>query len=152
MTAGHRHAGMALIEALVALVLLSAGLGVAAGMTLQTLRHTREAAQRLVAVRLAESLAEELRALRRRDGRAARAAAGEDPAVACADAPESCAVERAVAEAVSEWRRRLAACLPSGVTGNVELPDAAVAAYVIRIEWPQAGVAGSASVALPVET
>lgn len=152
MAARQRQRGMVLIETLVALVLLSAGLGATAAITVQTLRQTREASQRVTAVRLAESLAEELRALRRPDGRALRAAAGEDPADACAGSPECCVVERAVARVVSDWRERLGESMPRGVSGRVHIADPALPAYVIRIEWPEAGAAGPASITLPVET
>ena len=144
--------GFALLEALAAMVLLSAGLAAAAAMTAQTLRHGRDASLRVAALRLAESRAEDLRALRRPDGRALLAATGDDPALACAAAPATCAMEQAAALRLAAWRAELEAALPDGVLAAIEVADPSLAAYLIRIAWPQPGGSASASITLPVET
>ena len=67
------------------MVLLSAGIAGAATVLVQTVRHGREANERMAAIRLAESLAEDLRVLRRPDGRALGSVADFDPAVGSDD-------------------------------------------------------------------
>lgn len=144
--------GMALVEALVAMLLLSAGLAAAAAMLVQTIRSGREAAQRIAAVRLAETLAEDLRTLRRPDGQALGSVAGLDPAAACAGSLPSCPLEREAARRVDAWRREFADVLPAGAGARVEIANPAVPAYVIRIEWHSPADARGSTVVLPVET
>lgn len=146
------HRGLALVETLAALVLLSAGLAATAAMTLETLRHGRDASLRTVALRFAGSLAEDLRTLRRPDGRALRTATGEDPAAACDGAPLACPHEQALALRLANWRAELEAAMPVGVQAAVEIADPALAAYLIRIAWPTPGADVPAVVTLPVET
>ena len=147
-----RWLGMALVEALVSMVLLCAGLGAASAMMVQTLRSGRDAAQRVAAVRLAESLAEDLRTLRRLDGRALGSVAGLEPAVACADSPSACPLEHEAARRAGAWRQEVANLLPAGAGTRVEIADPAIPAYVIRIEWHSPADALGSAVVLPVET
>lgn len=147
-----RWQGMALAEALVSMVLLTAGLGAAAAMLVQTLRNGRDAAQRVAAVRLAESLAEDLRILRRPDGRALGSVADLDPAVTCADSPSSCPLEFEAARRVDAWRQQVTDLLPAGAVARVEIANPAIPAYVIRIEWRSPADARGSTVVLPVET
>lgn len=144
--------GIALVEALVSMVLLSAGIAGAATVLVQTVRHGREANERMAAIRLAESLAEDLRVLRRPDGRALGSVADLDPAVACADSPPSCPLEHEAARRLDAWRGQVAALLPAGAGAYVLIPDPAIAAYAIRIEWRSPADTRDSAVVLPVET
>src|SRR5688572_144422 len=113
----HADAGFSLIEALVALALLLAGIAGASLLLLQCVQYERESSNRRAAVRLAGSLAEELRALRRDDG---------EPLAADTTA-------------IVAWIAGVQAALPAGATARVEVEGARPARYTIRIEWPIAG-------------
>jgi len=119
--------GFTLIEALVALALMLAGLAGASLVLLQSIQHERESSLRRAANRLAGSLAEELRAFRRDDG-----------APQPVDAPF-----------IVEWIATVESALPAGSMARVEVGDGTPAAYQIAIEWPAAG-AGSHRLLLPV--
>lgn len=146
-----RGRGYTLVEALVALVLLSGGLLVAAGATLAALRHERAAAQRSIAARAAASLADELRARPRADGRALRAVGGVDPALACADHPPSCPAEHAAAASLAATSAWLADALPAGAVLRVEARDDGTASYRIELSWPD-GEAQPARLLLATDT
>lgn len=121
--------GFTLIETLVALGLMLAGIAGASLLLLQCVRHERETALRRTAIRLASSLAEELRVSRAPEG-----------APLPADAP-----------AIAAWYAALASSLPQGAVGRVEALAAAPARYRITIDWPVTG-AGTQRLALMVTT
>ncbi len=125
-----RHSGgFALIEVLVALMLMLAGLAGAGIVLLQSVQYERESSHRRAAIRFAGSLAEELRALNRGDGIAL-----------AADAP-----------AILAWAATVAAVLPAGSIARVEADESIPVNYLISIEWPVAGV-GVQRLVLPVTT
>jgi prepilin-type N-terminal cleavage/methylation domain-containing protein len=121
--------GFTLIEVLVALALLLAGLAGAGIVLGQSIQYERESGSRRAALRLAASLADELRALDR------------DPMATIA----------AGAPAISEWEAITEASLPAGAIARVEIDGTVPPRYVIRIEWPVAGI-GIQRVTLPVTT
>jgi type II secretory pathway pseudopilin PulG len=121
--------GFSLIEALVALALLLAGIAGGSLLLLQCVQYERESANRRAALRFAGSLAEELRALRRDDG-------------------EPLTGETAAIEA---WIVDVESGLPDGSRARVEAGGARPAHYTIVIEWPVAGQ-GSQILRLPVTT
>jgi type IV pilus modification protein PilV len=143
--------GFALIEALVALTLLSACLSVTAGLLVQALRQEREAGYRSAATRLAESLADELRLLQRDDGQALLAITNAAQPPPCGGDIRTCAIEMAAAQALETWRERVSASLPQGSWSQVELLDAAAPSYLIEIGWPSLGATGQSSLHLAVE-
>jgi len=122
-------AGFSLIETLVALTLLLAGVAGASLLLLQCVQYERESANRRTAIRLAGSLAEELRTLRREDG---------EPLAT--DAP-----------AIAAWIAEVRAALPAGTTARVDVDGARPARYMIQIEWPVASQ-GTQRLRLPVAT
>ena len=129
MLIGDRNGGFTLVEVLVALALMLAGLAGAGIVLLQSVQYERESSHRRAAIRLAGSLAEELRALNRNDG------------VALAtDAP-----------AIVAWSATVAAALPAGSIARVEADESIPVNYVISIQWPVAGV-GIQRLVLPVTT
>jgi Tfp pilus assembly protein PilV len=109
--------GFTLIEALVALALTLAGVAGATVLLLQGVQYERESATRRHALRLAGSLAEELRATDPGDGRPLPA-----------DAP-----------VIAAWRALARATLPAGSDARAEPVAANPAAYRITIDWPVAG-------------
>lgn len=145
-----RHSGYTLVEALVAIVLLSTALLGAAATVLQALRHERAAAEQSAALRVAVSLADELRATPRPDGRALLAVAGTDPADACEAHPPSCPAETAAAAALAAAATLTAKTLPAGATLTVEVPAADRPSYRIELRWP-GGDAGPARLRLAVD-
>jgi type IV pilus modification protein PilV len=146
-----RRRGYTLVEALVALVLLTAGVLAAAVTVLQALRHERAAAERAAALRAVASLAEDLRACPRPDGRALLAATGIEAAAACADHPPSCPAEACAARALAAALAAADTALPDGATLSVEAPVAARPSYRIELRWP-AGDAEPARLRLAVDT
>ncbi len=127
----NRHAarGFTLIEALVGLALMLAGLAGASLVLLQSVQYERESSNRRAAIRFAGSLAEELRALNRSDG-----------VPLAADAPVLLA-----------WSAAVESVLPAGSQARVEVGDSIPANYRISIEWPVAGI-GMQRLVLPVTT
>ena len=121
--------GFTLVEALIALTLMLAGLASAGIVLGRSIQYERESGTRRMAIRLAGSMAEELRALDREP-------AGSLPA----DAPE-----------LAAWSEAAVASLPVGGTARVELAPGMPAEYRITIEWPVAGF-GLQRIVLPVTT
>lgn len=118
MLSRHVHGGFTLVEALVALVLMLVGLA-GAGLVLgRSIQHERESGNRRAALRLAASLADELRALDR-------------------DAFASLAPD---APAIAAWSAAAVAALPAGAAATVERDGETPEGYMIRIEWPVAGL------------
>ena len=121
--------GFTLIETLVALALLLAGVAGASLLLLQCVQYERESSNRRAAIRFAASLAEELRASRRDDG---EPIAADDTAI-------------------TAWIGGVQTVLPAGTRARVEIGGAQPARYTIVIEWPVAGH-GMQSFRLPVVT
>ena len=121
--------GFTLVEALVALALMLAGIAGAGVVLGQSIQYERESSHRRAAIRLASSLAEELRAMDR-------------------DAFASLAPD---APSILAWSSAAAATLPAGSSARVELDAATPARYLVRIEWPVAGL-GMQRLVLPVTT
>lgn len=121
--------GFTLVEALVALSLMLAGLAGAGIVLGRSIQHERESGTRRTAIRLAASLADELRSLDRN-------LAESIPA----DAP-----------ALLAWTETAVASLPAGSTARVEQAPGEPAQYRITIEWPVAGL-GLQRIVLPVTT
>lgn len=114
----HCNCGFTLIEAMVSLVVMLVGIAGAAMLLLQSLQHERESATRRTAIRLAGSLAEELRARRPADGR---------PLAADADV-------------ILGWSSAVRALLPETAAARVDILGSEPAAYRITIEWPATGI------------
>lgn len=144
--------GFTLIESLVAMTVLSASLAVSAASLVQTLHNQRRATERSTALRLAASFAEELRGLRRADGRALRLLTREGPADSCGDGPADCAAEAHAAARLQAWFDAVAATLPEGATATAHAPDPAVPAYDIAVEWPDTASGTAVSLQLRVVT
>ena len=124
-----RAGGFTMIEVLVALALMLAGLAGAGIVLGQSIQYERESGSRRAAIRLAGSLAEELRALDR-------------------DASASIAPD---APAINAWTIAALAALPTGSVAQVDIETAVPARYRITIEWPVAGL-GMQRLVLPVTT
>ncbi|MGE0030886.1 MAG: prepilin-type N-terminal cleavage/methylation domain-containing protein [Steroidobacteraceae bacterium] len=119
--------GFTLVEVLVALVLMLAGLAGGSLLLLQSVQYERESSNRRAAIRYAASLAEELRALDRGDGMPLPA-----------DAP-----------AIAAWTAAVEATMPAGSAARVDVEREHPVGYRIEIEWPVAG-SGRNRLVLPV--
>ncbi len=121
--------GFTLVETLVALALMLAGLAGAGIVLGQSIQYERDSSHRRAAIRLASSLAEVLRALDRDSGSSL--------------APD--------AQELLDWSAEVGAVLPAGASASVTVDDGTPARYMISIEWPVAGH-GVQRLVLPVTT
>ena len=121
--------GFTLVEVLVALVILLAGLAGAGIVLGQSVQYERESSSRRTALRMAASLADELRALDR-----------DSFSSLAPDAPQ-----------IQAWSAAATAALPAGAIARVDYNDATPTQYLIRIDWPVAGI-GMQHIVLPVTT
>jgi type IV pilus modification protein PilV len=146
-----RVRGFTLTEALVAIAIMVVGLASSAALLLQTVRQERESGSRRAALRIATSMADQLRAVRRPDGHAVLAITGIAPNVACADHPPSCETERAAERMRISWLADAAFALPQGAAAGVGVPDPLLPEYLVSIDWPAVG-GGMEQLRLPVTT
>lgn len=119
--------GFTLVETLVALALMLAGLAGGSVLLLQSMQYERESSNRRAAMRFAASLAEELRALD-----------GGDGLPLATDSP-----------AVIAWTAAVESTLPAGSTARLHATRVSPAGYQIEIAWPVAG-SGRNRLLLPV--
>ena len=146
-----RQSAFALIEALVALVLLSVALGGSVVLLVQALRAERLAGERSRAVRHAASLADTLRALRRADGRPLQAVVEPGNTPTCATDPMDCVLDDLAAGELEAWRTAAEADMPAGTAVEVSwLPEPA-AGYVVALSWPAQGGGTDDSVRIMVQ-
>jgi type IV pilus assembly protein PilV len=135
--------GFTLIEVLVALLVLSAGLLGIAAVALARLQVNRSALAQVQAALLAADLADRLRANRL-----------PDDAYACGDPcrAESGGNPLAVTD-LEEWLVAVASTLPEGRAAITHRPGEAgrPSGYVIRLDWVEAGHGGPATWQLQVE-
>lgn len=146
-----RIRGFTLVEALVAIAIMGLGLVGSAALLLKTIQQERESGSRRAALRLAASMADQLRAIRRPDGHAALAITGVDPVVACAGHPASCDAERTAESLRITWVTEVVSVLPQGAGAIVGVADPLVPEYLIAIDWPAVG-SGVERLRVPVTT
>jgi type IV pilus assembly protein PilV len=123
--------GFTLIEAMVALIVLSVGLLGIAAMYVETLRANRTSLYRTQAVTLATDIADRMRANR-----------APVNAYACGDPCTPANGGNAIADAdLADWMNTIAARLPNGTAGiDYTAPGATTpAAYVVTISWTEVG-------------
>jgi len=148
--AGNRNRGFTLVEAMVALIVLSVGLLGIAALYVETLRANRTSLHRTEAVNMATDIADRMRSNR-------------DPALAATgfyDCGGTCdlAVLPAGANAVAtadltDWLTRIETQLPGGTADVTFTAGTATtpAAYVVQIGWDEIGQATQATFQLRIE-
>lgn len=142
MRAVDRNRGFTLIEALVALVVLSIGMLGIAALYVEGLRASRAALVRTEAVTLATDMADRIRA-----NRDAGAAYEGDPAAAanaeCEAGGAGCSPADLAAHDLLIWSDAIAAALPEGagtVTHeDVDPNDGIPPVYVVTVTWTEPG-------------
>lgn len=143
--------GFALVEALVALVLLSVALAGSAVLLVQAVRHERAASERSRALRHVASLSDALRALQRADGAPLQALAAPGSTPDCSDSPPDCAAESEAAQLVTDWKVATEDDMPSGAAASVTWLDTPPASYSVSVSWPVPGTGSSPAVLLLVD-
>jgi type IV pilus assembly protein PilV len=134
-----RSAGFSLVEALVALVVLSIGMLGIAALYVESLRSGRTALLRTQAVTLAGDMADRIRA--NPTGRLAYgdAVTVNDTVAACAPGGAGCTTTQLAHHDKALWMRALQAALP-GAVGTVVVDDTTDPPnYTITISWVEAG-------------
>jgi Tfp pilus assembly protein PilV len=151
MNAAKRHAGTALIESLVAITLLGVGLGGSAVLLVQAIGNEREATLRATALRHANSLADELRAVLRDHSLPVAVTPAQGTAAGCPGPDGSCTQDQWIAWRVAEWRGAALTDLPAGSAAVVDLLDASRPAYRVTLSWPGRDAMSPTRVELVVE-
>lgn len=163
MTTRYQHSaspaqrGFTLVEALVALVVLSIGMLGIAALYVESLRAGREALTRSTAVMLAGDMADRIRA--NRNGGAAYAKAATDAGTESASCEEggasaNCTPAVMAAHDIALWEAEIKASLPGGdaATGTIEVGDTTPRTYNITVSWVEVGVANPVSYVVRLQT
>ncbi|MCM2312002.1 MAG: type IV pilus modification protein PilV [Steroidobacteraceae bacterium] len=132
-----RAKGFTLVEALIALLVLSIGMLGIAALYVETLRASRSALVRTDAVTLAADLADRIRANRAAPANAYTGTGGN---------------ARAIAD-LTDWNAAIAAQLPGG-TGEIRFRDGTASTpsqYTIRVSWNEIGQATAVTYELRLE-
>jgi len=133
------QSGFSLVEALVALLVLSIGMLGIAALYVESLRSGRTALLRTQAVTLAGDMADRIRA--NRSGRDAYEAAitSSEVNAACEPGGGGCTTEALARHDKAVWLGTLEEALP-GAVGTVEFDGAtAPATYTITVSWSEPG-------------
>ena len=132
----NKSAGFSLIEALVSLIVISVGMIGIASLYGQGLTAGRVALSRTIAVNLASTMTENIRAnpLGRASYAGAAANNGCDPNGAAICTPDLMA-----AHDLFLWNQDIVAQLPNGV-GQVVFVDGAPPTYTITVTWDEVGL------------
>ena len=140
--------GFTLVEALVALVVLSVGLLGIAGLYVEGLRAGRTSVYRSAAVTLASDMADRIRL--NPTGTYKGNGPGADNS--CVNGPGDCDPDQLAADDWFRWRSDLERRLPVGASATVErqsLPP--VEQFVIVVSWPESGQEEPASYTLALQ-
>lgn len=144
---GRQQNGFTLVEALVALLVLSIGMLGIAALYVESLRAGRTALLRTSAVNLAADMADRIRA-NRAGGLAYEGAAG----VLCNPGLGFAAPADQALNEVACWQDTVAASLPNGI-GTVDVDDATIpTTYTITVSWGEVGQAVAASYVMRLQT
>ncbi|MEQ1579799.1 MAG: type IV pilus modification protein PilV [Steroidobacteraceae bacterium] len=150
----HRARGFTLVEALVALVVLSIGMLGIAALYVESLRAGRTALIRTEAVNLAASMADRIRA--NRLGAATYAKAVDDTGAFDGNCEEggdsaSCTPDVMANHDKAVWNAEIVQALPGGTAqidyDGTTTPDS----YVITVSWVEAGQDGMVSYVMRVQ-
>ena len=134
--------GFTLVEALVAMVVLSVGMLGIAALGIESLRASRAALVRTEAVTLATDMADRIRA-NRAAGAAYAGAAADAANVECEAGGAGCSPAELAAHDLFIWGDAIAGALPDGVGTvthvDVDPNDGTPAVSVVTISWTEPG-------------
>jgi len=138
-----RQAGFSMIEALVAVLVLSFGLLALAGFQLRVLSDSVGANNQNIAVQLAGDMADRIRANPVAGAVSSSpyvadwsAASASQPDPSCAGATASCTAPQLAAHDLWNWKRRVAGALPGGAA-NVQSRKAAGGLLFVHVAWDE---------------
>jgi type IV pilus assembly protein PilV len=148
-----RIAGISMVEALVALVVISVGMLGIAGLYMSSLQAGRSANLRVQAVNLASDLADRIRANKSGLVNYNKAGAGTGVPHACTT-PVACTPVFVAENDLYVWTNAVTAALPAGATGAVTFldnPGTQPDRYQIVVTWREAGSTVDSSYVLLVQ-
>jgi type IV pilus assembly protein PilV len=155
----NRQSGFSIVEALVALVVLSVGMLGIAALYVESLRAGRTAVYRTQAVNLASDMADRIRA--NRNALAAwTLAAADTPAVqGCVAGTTNCSATQLAQDDQARWRLAIQQQLPGSPTANPRTPFGTIQVntavvpnqYTITVIWSEPGQQQALSYALTME-
>jgi type IV pilus assembly protein PilV len=154
MASRSTDAGFTLLEVLIALCVLAAGMLGVGMMLLESIRASRSALHRTAAVALAADLGERIRANRAAGSAYALglgAVAGK-PASGCA-VSDACDPLEVAERDLYQWQQAVLAALPAAVASVQVVPLGSVPAntFAISLSWAQPGDAEAATFVLTVQ-
>jgi type IV pilus assembly protein PilV len=137
-----KHSGFTLIEVLIAVIILAAGLLGLAGMQAKGLSNNQSAYNRSQATQLAYDIADRMRAnpVAAAAGlylskdflpSAATCATGDTPCSACASAGSACTTTQMAVKDLFEWNQNLVAVFPNGSGSIAQIG----VVYTVTISW-----------------
>jgi type IV pilus assembly protein PilV len=140
-----RMAGVSIIEALVALVIISVGMLGIAGLYLTSMQAGRSANLRMQAVNLATDMADHIRA--NKNGKANYKAAATDKGTQHDCATVTCSKVQIAENDIFEWKRAISAALPANANGTLTYTDVVDPSPLVKmpdicelvITWREAG-------------
>ena len=146
-----RAAGFSLVEALVALVVLSIGMLGIAALHVEGLRSARTALTRTTAVTLAADIADRIRANRAAKTEYEAVVTSADTDANCEPKGAGCTPAELAHHDKALWLGAIETALPGG-TGTIDCDDAAVpATYTITISWSEVGANVPATYTLTIQ-
>lgn len=145
-----RACGFSIVEALVALIVLSVGMLGIAGLYVVTLRSSGSAISRMQAVNLASDLGDRIRANRTAE------TAYEDPEevdeATCVGEDKDCTPAEMAANDMFLWQQQIGATLPGDPTGAVDVDTTTTpTTYIITVSWQEPGENARLSYALRMQ-
>jgi type IV pilus assembly protein PilV len=147
---GRKARGFSLVEALVALLVLSIGLLGIAALYVESLGASRTAQFRTQAINLAADMADRIR-VNRGATVAYAGAAADNGCDGNAGAPAECTPAQMAAHDLFRWRQTLARLLPNG-NGAVQVDAATVPpTYIITVTWAESGQAADLNYVMTVQ-
>jgi type IV pilus assembly protein PilV len=146
-----RAAGFSLVEALVALVVLSIGMLGIAALHVEGLRSSRTALTRTTAVALASDIADRIRANRAAKTEYEAVVTSADTDANCEPAGAGCLPAELAHHDKALWLGSIESALPGG-TGMIDCDDTNVpATYTITISWSEVGSDQPATYTLTIQ-
>lgn len=141
------QAGFSMIEAMVAVLVLSFGLLALAGFQLRVLTDSAGASNKNIAVQLAGDMADRIRA-NRVAGSAAdspyvadwTSASATAPEPSCTEAGATCSATELAADDLWNWKRTVASALPGG-QADIQSKTTAGGLLFVHIAWNESAVA-----------